>query len=115
MERQIVLASAFALASICACWLFLRPVKRPPFSSATTVAVACVVALLLISMGLINLFYGFRDGEMYSATRFIAHKGWFAYQEDKTAFAYLGMLYSLSMFFGVAVIRLFLFASIRIE
>jgi hypothetical protein len=115
MERQIVLASAFALASLCAGWLFLRPIKNPPFASSTTVAGACSIGVLLIGMGLLNLFFGFRDGEMYSVTRHLAHRGWFAYEDYKAAFACLGMLYSLSIFFGVAIIRVFLFASIKIE
>jgi hypothetical protein len=114
MERQIVLASAFALAALCAGWLFLRPIKKPPFASTTTIIGACFIGVLLIGTGLVNLFFGFRDGEMYWISQHVARRGWFAYDDYKAAFAYLGVLYSFSIFFGLAIIRVLVFSSIKI-
>jgi hypothetical protein len=114
MEHQIVLASAIALAALCAGWLFLRLIKSPPFASTSTVAGACLIGVFLIGVGLFNLFFGFRDGEMYSIWPHVAHRGWFAYADYKAAFAFVGTFSSFCIFFGGVMIKVLVFNSIKL-
>jgi hypothetical protein len=92
MEREIVLAAVAILTSLGGAWVLTRPIKKPlpPISSKAKTGYCCF-GLFAIGMGLLNLFFGFQDGEMYWVSKgFGHHDGWLPYDGYKRAFACLG-------------------------
>jgi hypothetical protein len=111
MEREIVLGAVAILTSLGGTWLLTRPTKKqlPPISSKAKTGY-CYVGLFVIGIGLVNLYFGFRDGEMYWVSKGWGHRdAWLPYDGYKRAFAYLGFMYTGMVFFGLLIIRLYVF------
>ena len=105
MEPQLVLAAVVILMSLVGVWLLTKPIINPgaPISSKARTGY-WYLGLTLIALGAVNLFFGFRDGEMFWVSK--GYKGWLPYEGYERAFIYLGAMYSLSVTFGFCVIKL---------
>ena len=108
MEPQLVLAAIVLLMSLVGVWLLRKPIVNPgaPISSKARTGY-WYLGLMLIAFGVVNLFFGFRDGEMFWVSKGRGYDGWLPYEGYKTEFIYLGMLYSFGVAFGLCVIKVF--------
>ena len=112
MEHEIVLSGVFALAAAFGGWLLTRtPSKR--WLQSNTRTLYLYFALLMIGGGIVNLFLGFSEGKMWLPPHGSSANGWIFYEGYKRAFASLGFLYALMIFFGLAGLRMFFFFSER--
>jgi hypothetical protein len=108
MERELVLGAAVAFGGVVGCWLFLRPIKRPlPPISAKGKTGFWYLGMLMIGLGLMNLLYGFFNGEIFVSGRNGGFVGWLAYDGHKRAFAWFGFVSTFVIFAGVGVIRIY--------
>jgi hypothetical protein len=109
MEQELVLGAATVLGAAL-CWpLFSRPPKKPLAVTSKAKTGLYYLAVFLIGFGLMNLFYGFLDGELFVSGRYGGYVGWMRYDEHKRGFAWFGFLSSLMICFGLAIIRINLF------
>lgn len=94
MEGEVVLIGSVVLGSLWCIRLLLRPLKNPPPVLSPKSAIGFFYAgLFLLALGIANLFFGFRDSEMYWVSRGWGHRdGWIAYQDFKRAYAFLGFM-----------------------
>jgi hypothetical protein len=109
MESKLVLAVVVVLESLAGWLLLLRkpiPNLAAPISPKARTGY-WYLGLLLIALGVVNLFFGFRDGEMFWVSQGRGYDGWLAYESYKKAFIYLGVMYSFSVTAGFCVIKVF--------
>ena len=108
MEPKLVLAAIVVLESLAGwAWLLRKPIVNPgaPISSRARTGY-WYLGLALIAFGVVNLFFGFRDGEMFWVSKGNGYDGWLPYEGQKRAFIYLGVLYSFSVTAGFCVIKI---------
>jgi hypothetical protein len=109
MESKLVLAAVVVLESLVGwVWLLRKPIVNPgpPISSKARTGY-WYLGLTMIAFGLVNPFFGFRDGEMFWVSKAPGRDGWLAYEDYKRAFIYLGLLYSFAVTSGFCVIKVF--------
>jgi hypothetical protein len=109
MESKLVLAAVVALEFL-AGWVCL--LRKPIVNSGAPISSNArtgywYLGLMLIAFGAVNLFFGFRDGEMFWISKRSGYDGWLPYEGYKRAFIYLGVLYSFSVIVGFCIIKVF--------
>lgn len=108
MESEIVLAAAVALGSMVGGWLLARPLKKKalvqPWSWSVRIAYA-LFALFGIFWGALNLYLGFRSGEMVWISRHGGRDGLIHYDQFKRGFVCLGFMAPIWVAFGLLLLR----------
>jgi hypothetical protein len=120
MEQEIVLIGSIALGALAGGglpWRLLQIVMglRAPSAGRQPLSLGdrstyLIFGLAMFGMGLVELYLGFRYGEMFwSRTRDGSPGAWLAYDDNKRAFALMGFLFTFAMFLGAGIVVMALF------